>query len=53
MKTLRKPRTIKLMTRFDSELKNILTNDLKVFTTKNPFLIRNKQANLQQTLSVA
>jgi hypothetical protein len=53
MKTINKPAVIKLMTRFDNELKNIISNDLKVFTIKNPFLIRNKQANLQPTLSVA
>lgn len=41
------------MTRFDNELKNILANDLKLFTIKNPFLMRNKQANVQNTLSVA
>jgi hypothetical protein len=53
MKTLKKPTAIKLMTRFDNELKNILANDLKVFAANNPFLMRNKQANMQQTLSVA
>jgi len=53
MKTQNTPAISKLMTRFDNELKNILTDDLKLFTTRHQFLIRNKQAKLQQTLSVA
>jgi hypothetical protein len=52
MKTINQPAVSKLMTRFDNELKNILSNDLKLFTTQNPFLMRNKQAKLQ-TLSIA
>jgi hypothetical protein len=53
MKTRKTPAVSKLINRFDNELKKILTNDLKVFMTNNPFLIRNKQAAIQQKLSVA
>jgi hypothetical protein len=53
MKTQTKPAVNKLMTRFDNELKNLLTSDLKLFMAKNPFLISNKQAMIQQELSVA
>jgi len=53
MKALKKPVASKLLIRFDSELKDLLLNDLMAFATKNPFLIRNKQAATQQTLSVA
>jgi len=53
MKTQNKPATSKLIRRFDNELKNLLTNDLKSFIEKNPFLIRNKQASVQHELSVA
>lgn len=53
MKTINQPAVSKLITRFDNELKNILTNDLKLFTTQNPFLIRNKRAKVLQTLSLA
>lgn len=53
MKTQTKPAANKLMTRFDNELKNLLTSDLKLFMAKNPFLMSNKQAIIQQQLSVA
>ena len=53
MKTYNKPVVSKLLIRFDNELKNILTKDLKSFMAKNPFLISNKQAIIQQELSVA
>ena len=53
MKTQTKPAASKLMTRFDNELKSLLTNDLKLFMAKNPFLMSNKQAMIQQELSVA
>ncbi|HEY8784208.1 MAG TPA: hypothetical protein VIM16_21445 [Mucilaginibacter sp.] len=53
MKTHRKAAVSRLTIRFDNELKNILTNDLKLFMARNPFLTRNKQAIVQQTLSVA
>ena len=53
MKTLTKPAANKLMTRFDNELKSLLTNDLKLFMAKNPFIMSNKQAIIQQELSVA
>ncbi len=53
MKTQTKSSGSKLMTRFDNELKNLLTSDLKLFMAKNPFIMSNKQAIMQQTLSVA
>ncbi len=53
MKTLNKPATHKLSVKFDKELKNLLSKDLKLFMAKNPFLLRNKQAMAQQTLSIA
>jgi hypothetical protein len=53
MKTHKKPAASKLIVRFDNELKKILAEDLKLFTIKNPFLIRKKQVTEQQTLSVA
>ena len=53
MKTYKKPAASKLLTRFDNELKNLLTNDLKLFMAKNPFLMLKKQAMVQSTLSVA
>jgi hypothetical protein len=53
MKTNNRPATSKLVIRFDNELKNILTNDLKSFLDKNPFFARNKQANMRTTLYVA
>jgi hypothetical protein len=53
MKTYKKPATSKLIMRFDNELKNILTNDLKSFMSRNPFLARKKQAAINNTLSVA
>jgi len=52
MKTLNKPAAHKLSVKFDKELKNLLSNDLKLFMAKNP-LISNKQAAAQQTLAVA
>ena len=53
MKTYNKPATSKLVKRFDNELKELLSNDLKAFMAKHPFLARNKQAIIQPTLSVA
>ncbi len=53
MKTYSKPATSKLVTRFDNELKNILTSDLKAFMAKNPFLASKKRAMAQHTLAVA
>ncbi|HEY5325618.1 MAG TPA: hypothetical protein VIJ27_01350 [Mucilaginibacter sp.] len=53
MKTYKKAAVGKLLIRFDNELKNILTKDLNSFMVKNPFLISNKQAIIQQELSVA
>ncbi|MGZ3873647.1 MAG: hypothetical protein ACXVJD_12055 [Mucilaginibacter sp.] len=53
MKTNRKPAASKLLTKFDSELMNILANDLKSFMSKNPFLASKKQAMEQSVLSVA
>jgi|HubBroStandDraft_4_1064222.scaffolds.fasta_scaffold557284_1 hypothetical protein len=53
MKTQNTPPVSRLLIRFDNELKNILTKDLKSFMAKNPFLLSNKQAIIQQELSVA
>jgi hypothetical protein len=53
MKTYKKPAASKLLIRFDTELKTLLTNDLNSFTAKNPFFARNKQAKQQSSLSVA
>jgi|GEM_PF-524756 len=53
MKTYNEPAASKLINRFDMELKNLLTNDLKAFMSKNPFLMRKKQTLTQDTLSVA
>ena len=53
MKTYKKPATSKLVARFDNELKNIITGDLKAFMEKNPFFRSNKQAIVRHTLSVA
>ena len=53
MKTINKPSASKLSARFDKELKDLLSNDLRLFMAKNPFLMRNKQAMVQPTLSVA
>jgi hypothetical protein len=53
MKTYKRPAASKLLTRFDNELKNLLTNDLKSFMAKNPFLVSKKQAAAQQMLAVA
>jgi len=55
MKTLKKPATSKLMTRFDNELRNLLSEDLKAFRMKNSFLNNNynNQAAAQQQLSAA
>ena len=53
MKTSTKPAASKLLIRFDNELKNILTNDLKIFMEKNPFLMNKKQALTPQLMAVA
>jgi hypothetical protein len=53
MKTYKKPAASKLLIRFDNELKELLSSDLKAFTERNPFFSSNKQANVQHTLSVA
>ncbi len=46
MKTYNKPATSKLVARFDSELKQLLMEDLKAFRAKNNQ--RNNQPALQQ-----
>lgn len=51
MKTYRKPAASKLLIRFDNELKELLSVDLKAFMEKNPFT-GNKQATTN-TLYVA
>lgn len=53
MKTHKKPATSKLVAKFDSELMNILANDLKIFIGRNSFLASKKQAIVQPALSVA
>jgi hypothetical protein len=53
MKTYNQPAVNKLLTRFDNELKTLITKDLKSFMIKNQFLARNKQAAIQATLSIA
>jgi hypothetical protein len=53
MKTYKKPAASKLLAKFDNELMNMLTNDLKLFMARNPFLMRKKQAIAQSTLSLA
>jgi len=44
MKTTKKPATSKLLTRFDTELRNLLMEDLKVFREKNQFKANNQEA---------
>ncbi|WP_428327589.1 hypothetical protein [Mucilaginibacter sp.] len=53
MKTYKKPAASKLLAKFDNELKSLLSNDLKEFMDRNPFLRNKKQAAMEQTLSVA
>jgi hypothetical protein len=53
MKTYKKSAASKLLTRFDNELKHLLSNDLKSFIANKSFLLSKKQAIIQQTLSVA
>lgn len=53
MKTYKKTVSSKLLTKFDIELMNILTNDLKLLMARNPFLLLKKQAMIQPILSVA
>lgn len=43
MKSYKTPSPGKLVKQFDSELKNILMSDLKMFKSKNPFINRVKQ----------
>jgi hypothetical protein len=47
MKTIKKPSAKKLLIRFDNELKNLLTNDLK------SFLRSKQQAMVNSNLSAA
>jgi hypothetical protein len=53
MKTYKKTAASKLLTKFDTELKNLLASDLKLFMARNPFLMHKKQALIQPALSVA
>ncbi|MEO6631086.1 MAG: hypothetical protein ABIN13_05165 [Mucilaginibacter sp.] len=53
MKAYNKPAPSKILAKFDAELKNLLANDLKEFMGRNPFLMRKKQAMIQNTLFVA
>jgi hypothetical protein len=52
MKTYKRPSASKLLIRFDNELKELLMNDLRTFSQKNPFFSNNKRATAH-TLSVA
>jgi len=47
MKTLQKPATSKLITRFDNELRTLLMEDLKAFREKNSYLNNNQAAEKQ------
>jgi hypothetical protein len=42
MKTYQKPATSKLTVRFDTELRNILMEDLKAFKARNQFYYNNQ-----------
>ncbi|WP_183567023.1 hypothetical protein [Mucilaginibacter sp. SP1R1] len=53
MKTYKTPSTSKLVARFDTELKNLLSEDLKNFRAKNKIMNINQQPSAQQTLSAA
>jgi hypothetical protein len=53
MKTYNRPAVSKLVARFDNELKNLLTSDLKLFMDRHQFLKNNKQANVRHTLYIA
>jgi hypothetical protein len=53
MKVIKNTSATRLLTRFDNELKNILTKDLKAFAANNTFFMGNKQATTRSTLSVA
>jgi len=53
MKTTKTPSTSKLVACFDTELKNILLEDLKNFRAKNKVMNINQQATAQQTRSAA
>jgi hypothetical protein len=53
MKTYKKNAANKLSAKFDNELMNLLSNDLKSFMSRNSFLMNKKEAMAQSTLSVA
>ncbi len=53
MQSFKKPGTRKLLISFDNELKKLLSNDLKLFMAKNPFIVSKKQLASQQELTVA
>ena len=53
MKTCKKPAVSKLIARFDNELKNLLTSDLKSFMDRHRFIENNNRANVQSTLHIA
>jgi hypothetical protein len=52
MKTYKKPASSKLVARFDNELRNLITADLKAFKERNQFLSNNNQA-IENQLSAA
>jgi hypothetical protein len=47
------PAITKLLARFDAELLELLTEDLKNYRAKTQFMSNNKQVVAQQTLSAA
>jgi hypothetical protein len=53
MKTYKKTATSKLVARFDNELMNLLSEDLRTFKERNQFVSSNKQEVAQQQLSAA
>jgi hypothetical protein len=53
MKNLKKISASKLVTSFDLELKNMLTEDMKAFRNKNQFVPSNHQGRSQTRLTAA
>ena len=53
MKTYNKPAPSKILAKFDNELNNLLANDLREYINSNTFLMRKKQAVIQNTLIVS
>jgi hypothetical protein len=53
MKVIKNTAATKLLNRFDKELRNLLTNDLRLFADNNIFSISTKRVTVQPTLYVA